>query len=210
MSSKNSLHQCEDDLEDDLNEKFNTIKDIITTFDEPQNIMNSLDKLIKKAKRKKFFKSKKNVLKNFLSSLKQLRVDIFSGVSGKILGVAIFLEILILILEYVLSKNNFFNNFINSPSNYDFMRHFKLVIPVFPIILLIFIAFLYLYKLFKFDSTESQQPMSKKTIIFVNIGFILIFLVAAMFYPWSIIEPIITVATAIILPYIFWLDKEYK
>lgn len=206
MHRKNVIQQSEKDL----NEKIDKVKDIIATLDECQNTLTSLNKLIEETKDPKNIKSKENAKDTFWHSLKQLVIFIFSGGLGAALGLAILSEFVFFVLTKIDFLNNSLNNFLTSSSNSDMMRHLKLVISVLPIILLVFIAFLYLYKLFEFGREESQQIINKNQIIFINLCFILIFLVVAMYYPWSVVEPIITIATAIVLPYVFWLDKRYK
>lgn len=148
--------------------------------------------------------------KEFKINMVQLIHFIFSGFIGKLLFFSILLETIILLCQYLDHELiKWINSFVDI-SGANFYRHLNLIINIFPFILLIFIAFLYLYKLFEFKKTENKQVMSKMFIIITNIFFILFFLILAMSYPWSTIEPIITVATAIILPYIFWLDKNYK
>lgn len=91
-----------------------------------------------------------------------------------------------------------------------FLNHFNSITFVAPLFMIIGIVFFEVYYSLDYMDKKVNSKKLPKTLVFVMNSFLFVYLsILLMSQPWRIIEPIITMCTAIFIPYNVWILKKY-
>ncbi|MFC0088697.1 SHOCT domain-containing protein [Weissella thailandensis] len=90
------------------------------------------------------------------------------------------------------------------------LNHVNSIAFVAPLFIFIELAVFEVHYLIDYiDKKENSKNLTKILVVVTNLLLAFYFSIELMAQPWKIIEPIITVCTAIFIPYIAWLLKKY-
>lgn len=119
---------------------------------------------------------------------------------------------MIAIIIYNVYSNIYGKNYNNlNIYNSVLLNHVNSITFVAPIFIFIELAFFEGHYLIDYiDKKENSKELTKILVVVVNLLLVIFFSIELMAQPWKTIEPIITVCTAIFIPYIAWLLKKYE